>query len=73
MTSEWLCEQRTPPGNDGPVTTGTKGVMSKRRKRERRGKSQERKTERLKGCRVTKEQSEVLGRKRERETGKKWG
>lgn len=40
VTSEWLCEQRSPPGNDGPVTTGTKGVMSKRRKRERRGKSQ---------------------------------
>lgn len=54
MTSEWLCEQRSPPGNDGPVTTGTKGVMSKRRKRERRGKSQEWKTECLKDYRMTK-------------------
>lgn len=40
MMSEWLREQRSPPGNDGPVTTGTKGVMSKRRKWERRRKSQ---------------------------------
>lgn len=41
VTSEWLCEKRSPPGNAGPDTTGTKGVMSKRRKWARRGKNSE--------------------------------
>lgn len=51
VMSEWLYEQPSPPGNDGPVTTGTKAVMSKRRKRGRRGKSQECKNRALKGPR----------------------
>ena len=32
LTSEWLCEQQSPPGKDGPVTMRTKRLVWKKRK-----------------------------------------
>lgn len=77
MTSEWLCEQRSPPGNDGPVTTGDKRSYVKEKKtREERKKSgvenrafkglrSDKGTERGK-CRVERGEMGKSGRKKEK-------